>query len=340
MSTMLEQAIVDATALKEAAVKNAEALVVEKYSDEVKGAITRLLEEDELDMFADPQEEEVSTTTMEQVPMAHEPSVDEETFVEVNLDDIIAAVKKDEPSAEDAIEGEMDVEQVAAVMDSEDGSDMPANRDDEEIDINETDLVNMFKEMLTVDVPAVELERSRKRADEAANHPDEIEADETLQSTKEKEETIYTDGMDSEDIEEYEKTMAKNESLRKDNEELCNLLEQVKNKLQEMSLQNARLLYANRVLNDPSLNEQQKTKIAELVSDARTVEEAKMVYETLQKTMATTTKSHNPQSLSEVVSRSSSVVLAGHRREDSTNNSPKGAPTYNRWAILAGMKKD
>ena len=51
-------------------------------------------------------------------------------------------------------------------------------------------------------------------------------------------------------------------------------------------MQNARLLYANRVLGDSSLNEQQKAKIAELVSGARSVEEAKMVYETLQKTMA------------------------------------------------------
>lgn len=339
MSTMLEQAIVDAAALKEAAVKNAEALVVEKYSAEVKTAVARLLEEEEMDMLGAEDEAEVSSTTMEQVPMAHDPDVDEETFVEVNLDDIIAAVQKEEPSAEDAIDSEMDVEQVAAVMDSEDGSDMPANRDDE-IDINEKDLVNMFKEMLVVDVPAVELERSKKRADEAANHPDEIEADETLHSTIEKEETIYTDGMDSEDIEEYEKTMAKNESLKKDNHELRNLLEQVKNKLQEISLQNARLLYANRVLNDPSLNEQQKNKIAELVSDARSVEEAKMVYETLQKTMASTVKNRSPQSLSEAVSRSSSVVLGGNRRQDSTNNSPQGAPTYNRWAILAGMKKD
>jgi len=47
MSTMLEQAIVDAKALREAAVKNAEAAIVEKYNDEVKSAITKLLEQDE-----------------------------------------------------------------------------------------------------------------------------------------------------------------------------------------------------------------------------------------------------------------------------------------------------
>ena len=47
--------------------------------------------------------------------------------------------------------------------------------------------------------------------------------------------------------------------------------------LQEINLQNARLLYANRVLSDSSLNEQQKSKVAELVANARSVEEAKMV---------------------------------------------------------------
>ena len=51
MSSLLEQAIVDATALKEAALKNAENLVIEKYSEEVRQAMKSLLEEEE-DPFA------------------------------------------------------------------------------------------------------------------------------------------------------------------------------------------------------------------------------------------------------------------------------------------------
>ena len=39
MSSLLEQAIIDATALKEAALKNEEAQVLERYSTEVKDAI-------------------------------------------------------------------------------------------------------------------------------------------------------------------------------------------------------------------------------------------------------------------------------------------------------------
>ncbi len=52
MSSLLEQAIVDANALKEAALKNAENIVVEKYADEVKSVLDTLLEQD--DLTADP----------------------------------------------------------------------------------------------------------------------------------------------------------------------------------------------------------------------------------------------------------------------------------------------
>ena len=54
MSNLLEKAIVDAKALKEAALKNAEQLVIEKYSDEVKQAVNRLLEQEDLGLGADP----------------------------------------------------------------------------------------------------------------------------------------------------------------------------------------------------------------------------------------------------------------------------------------------
>ena len=47
MSSMLEQAIVDAKALKEAALKNAEQAVIDKYSSEIKAAVESLLENDD-----------------------------------------------------------------------------------------------------------------------------------------------------------------------------------------------------------------------------------------------------------------------------------------------------
>ena len=54
--SLLKQAIVDAANLKEAALKNAEQLILEKYSNEIKTAVDTLLEQEEeggLDLGAD-----------------------------------------------------------------------------------------------------------------------------------------------------------------------------------------------------------------------------------------------------------------------------------------------
>lgn len=48
MSDLLQQAIVDATALKEAAIKNAENTLIEKYSQEFKDTVQKLLEQEEV----------------------------------------------------------------------------------------------------------------------------------------------------------------------------------------------------------------------------------------------------------------------------------------------------
>ena len=46
MSSMLEQAIVDAQALREAALKNAEQALIEKFAPQIKDAVESLLESD------------------------------------------------------------------------------------------------------------------------------------------------------------------------------------------------------------------------------------------------------------------------------------------------------
>ena len=45
--SLLKQAIVDAANLKDAALKNAEQMILEKYSTEVKSAVDNLLEQDD-----------------------------------------------------------------------------------------------------------------------------------------------------------------------------------------------------------------------------------------------------------------------------------------------------
>ena len=106
------------------------------------------------------------------------------------------------------------------------------------------------------------------------------------------------------------------------------------NKLEEVNLSNARLYYTNCVLGNSSLNERQKQSFAETISDIQTVNEAKVVYETLLKTVAAKTTKSGPKSLSEAVAKTSSTIIGSHKREQAFEKDP----TKSRWAKLAGLR--
>ena len=68
-SSMLEQAVIDAQALKEAAVKNAEQEVLEKYAGEIKEAVNALLEQEEDPMAEAPVAGEDPNAFLADVPL-------------------------------------------------------------------------------------------------------------------------------------------------------------------------------------------------------------------------------------------------------------------------------
>jgi hypothetical protein len=102
-------------------------------------------------------------------------------------------------------------------------------------------------------------------------------------------------------------------------------------KINDVNLSNAKLFYTNEALNSDSLNERQKDKIVEAVFKADSVEEAKIIYETLQSTVGSISKGNAPKSLNEVISRRSSAFLP--RKEEKQSDS-----VSERLQILAGIK--
>ena len=76
--------------------------------------------------------------------------------------------------------------------------------------------------------------------------------------------------------------------------------------MEETLLSNAKLIYSNRTLSDTSLNERQKSKIVEAIAQAKTLNEAKTLCETLKATVGST-KEVGPKSLSESVQRKSNL---------------------------------
>ena len=134
-------------------------------------------------------------------------------------------------------------------------------------------------------------------------------------------------------LREQKKTNNKVQLLENKLNKYGTVIEQLKQKLDESNLSNAKLLYQNRILNSISLNERQKDKIVEAISNATTVEEAKIIFETLQSAVGLKSKKTRKQeSLNEVVTRSSSAFIP--RKEVKPNTDVFS----DRMKRLAGLK--
>mgnify|MGYP003674423214 CR=1 FL=1 len=400
MSNLLNEAIIDAKALKEAALNHAEAAVIRKYSAEVKQTLDTLLEQEEFpaaapvadpgvgvpptedplanlgaeptelgaepefgapdDLDIDPVEQEaadiapdvplsamdglgssigegkpvefnVDLQALQEAVAALESELSEDEDIEINEIDLVALLEDDEVEiTEDDDEdpqgsGEMsgdssDGSEAAAAQVAATGEqDGKAMRGMEE---NVDSLADAIMEKLTVDMGAdlsgwagrssdsmkfeIEKEMAHRRSTDVAEEMKDLK--------KAQEELVFENSHLSEKLSNYEQAVG-----------------QLKENLQDVNLSNARLLYTNRILRNTSLNERQKTKIVEAISNAGSVAEARTIFDTLQSTVESTPK-RGPQSLGEAISRRSSVIRAS-RHESTTSD-----PISDRMKKLAGIK--
>ena len=389
MSSMLEQAIVDATALREAALKNAEQAIIEKYAPQIKDAVESLLEgettngiqvgsyvrhlesnqigqvrtidEDgvqiegrdgktflaEMSQLEEAEmlhEEDmgiasVATSAGVSAPIASAPQsvVDpnsqaelsmefefDPSDFEIDLNQVKAAVQADPQSAGEEPEETEDLLADLGAIDDTLG-------DEEEVSLQE--VVDMVKEILneeeaeeqevstaeaaeddgsvmqedlTVDVE--EVKHGWNTTDKLKRGYDQDKSLAQMEDTKWKEENEALVKKVAELKESLEQTTS-------DAHKLLGVVEQLKSKLDETLVSNARLVYSNKTLSDASLNERQKNKIVEAIALANSAEEAKTLHETLTATVGSNTND-GPKSLSESVNRRSNLSAIMPRRKE------------------------
>ena len=116
--------------------------------------------------------------------------------------------------------------------------------------------------------------------------------------------------------------------------ELMETVSKIEEKFNEVQLMNAKLHYQNQALTDASLNERQKTNIVESIEKTDSIEQAKIVFETLQSSVGNLF-SKNPKSLSEVVGKrnSSSILLKASEK----SNKKESSDFAQRMKALAGL---
>jgi predicted nuclease with TOPRIM domain len=129
-----------------------------------------------------------------------------------------------------------------------------------------------------------------------------------------------------------EELVFENKQLKKSLEQYKQATEELRENLQDVNLSNARLLYTNRVLRNTSLNERQRSKIADAISKAGSVTEAKTIYHTLENATPSAIKA-GPQSLSEAIGRRGTSVIRASRKESTSFD-----PIMDRMKRLAGIK--
>jgi len=367
MSTsMLEQALIDAEELREAAIKNAEQAIIEKYSIDIKKAVEVILEqEDELGKLPtdDPEAPEESNFQKE-VPAAH--TDDEE---------LCACPDEDE-------EVEIDFDELAKRLDTEEekmeAEDMTDREDfgDETLELQEDVLKEILEEIEDLDEEieiteeALETLKEEDTVEESTEELKEKEVDEGMRSDRMTQQKTMLNKYKKQSAEEpqtepaglptsrsdrkatqaamldkYKKQMAEsrrrnkklNKQLREvvtEHKEIKKLALKLKDKLNEINLSNLKLHYTNRILTSDSLNERQKNKIVEAIKRAVSAEETKTIFDTLQSAVGDASAKVAPKSLNEVVSRRSSAFLPRKERPSKKDDSFAA-----RMKTLAGIKE-
>ena len=335
-SSLLEQAIVDASALKEAAIKNAETALVSKYADDIKEAVDALLEaeEDDLGGLGGLGGEEAAAepeSGMPDVPPAMGdgerlcPCPEENQEVVIDFDSLRQEMEAEEAEGDAMPGSDDDLGGIEEPLGAE------GEEEEEEFALEEAvleKLASALEEELRVDVKPVP---SGTLGGAAANPRDKEEF----------EDAAMAQARDTEFAEENKQLKKAVKDLQekmkngvKEYKKLASILQQMSKRLTEVNLTNAKLVYKNRVLNSDSLNERQKNKIVEAISGARSAKEAEVIFETLQSTVRGTATKRSPKSLSEVVSKKSSPFLPRTRTEKRDKNDP----AISRMQRLAGIK--
>ncbi len=254
MKDLLKEAIADAKTVRETALANAKLALEEAFTPRLQSIISSQLQEED-DMEDDVvDDEEVDTTVSEPVEPEMEDSGEEtedteeefESSEEVDLDEIIRE-----------LEGMGDDEEIEEELDSSDIGQSPNKAPSKEaMDSAEFDDIDLFE--------MEDDEDEMSEGDEMADD-EEIDLDEVIKSLREEEEEAP--------VEDH----SKEEEL----EEAYNVIRFLKDKINEVNLLNAKLLYSNKLFKSYDLNENQKMKVIENFDRAVSLREVKLVFSTL-----------------------------------------------------------
>ena len=313
-----------------------------------------LFEEEEGDeAFIDAEEEEEALEGEEDMPEQEEEEEEgmmlSKEVSEMTLEELIGAVESSMPGSEDEGDDEdedeleeglfYEVDETEVHEKAEEGLACEIEEEEEEETegvVGEGLFLEIDENMLKREINNMRRIREGDEADPMASHfgGGEVEGE------------AFVDGVELNSLGEgsqvsalklesaLRKAIAENRKLKSNTKQFKNALQGMKQQLSEMNLFNAKLLYANKLMQNRDLSMKQQRHVVESLDEAGTLNEAKLLFESLSKSLSRPSKKSG--NLSESASR---------RNLGSSSRSVRSAQPLNeglaldRWATLAGIKK-
>jgi hypothetical protein len=332
MSDLLKEAIADAKAVRETALQNAKMALEEAFTPHLKSMLSAKLAEDDLDEenpFADDDEEE-GEEDAEEMARQYREEDDEDAAVDIDID---ADGEEDEEEMEGVSEEEIieiDGVKYAPIV-SEDEEEFG---DDEEEVEEDLDLESVIKELES------ELSEEDETGETAVDEADETEGEEVNEDEEiEVDESLFLeeDDEDEEEVEESVENTDNYDEIKSELNQYKEAVEFMKNKLHEVNILNAKLLFTNKLFREYSLDNGQKLKVVETFDRAQTTREIKLVYSTLAEQFGdNTTITRKTKHITE---SASSAVGSTKPSKESRKVITEEQQVANRFKKLAGLIK-
>jgi len=284
---LFQDAIVDAKAIREAALLNAKEALEEALTPSIQNMLAAKL--NEMNMGDEEMEEgmypEDTTDEIQDRYRETGAALEEEEF---DLSAIVAELE-----AEEMEEGLNEAKKEEEEETEEEETEEEEGEEEEEIDVKDMsveDLKALIKDIVSQELEAEEIETPADERAEMGGDEMEMADEEEIDLEELLAELDSIDEYDELEEAKKKKVMKKEEEEKKEMKEAINVINTLRKELNEVNLLNAKLLYVNKIFKSKNLSESQKLNVIASFDKATTPKEAKMVYESLESTLNTAKK--------------------------------------------------
>jgi len=292
MSDLLKEAIADAKAVRETALQNAKMALEEAFTPHLKSMLSAKLAEEDIEEdenpFADKDEDDEEESADEGMHDSPRREEDDEEDPEEGMHDSPRREEDDEEEVDESEIVEIDGVKYAPIVSEDEHED---EEEDEMDESEELDLEAVIKE-LEEELNETESDDDSVNEEEVVEEEIVTEEDDEDEDKDEVDEQSTSSGIGSGtgvkqpsagDEEDPGKGKVHEEvnTLQSELNEYKEAVVFLKDKLHEVNILNAKLLYTNKLFKEFVLSNDQKLKIVETFDRAQTSREIKLVYSTL-----------------------------------------------------------